>query len=181
MFQHRSARFAQVYSCWNWKCALMSATARSLVYLAATIRSGLRGSLAIVLVEVAYVTLTAGIYAGMQQKTLGLRSRALGNAIVALGVPALAQTMDWITHRLTGPAVAPKAIVAVCVFTLVSAFFHLHVMRNGVFLTGRQGRSLVDDFRRMPRLIAGFVVKKVTLVLARLPRTSSAVESEAAF
>jgi hypothetical protein len=180
MFQRRPMRLAQVCSCWNWKCALMSATARSLVYLAATIRTGLRGSLAIVLVEVAYVTLTAGIYAGMQQRALGLRTRWLGNLIVALGVPALAQTMDWITHRLTGPAVAPKAILAVCIFTLLSALFHLHVMRNGAFLTGGKGRSLVDDFRRMPRLIAGFVIKPVTLLSARLPRATSAVESEAA-
>lgn len=158
----------------------MSAAARSLVYLAATIRSGLRGSLAIVLVEVAYVTLTAGIYAGMQQQALRLRSRWLGNLIVAVGVPALAQTMDWLTHRLTGPAVAQKAIFAVCIFTFLSALFHLHVMRNGAFLTGGQGRSLVDDFRRMPRLIVGFVVKPAKFISARLPRATSSAESEAA-
>ncbi len=173
-------RLAQVYSCWNWKCALMSATARSLVYLAATIRTGLRGSLAIVLVEVAYVTLTAGIYAGMQQQALRLRSRIVGNLIVALGVPGLAQLMDWITHRLTGPAVTGRATFAVCVFTLLSALFHLHVMRNGAFLTIGQGRSLVDDFRRMPRLIAGFVMRPATFFFARLPQPSAAVESEAA-
>ena len=73
MFRHRYVHWAQVYSCWNWKCALLSATARSLVYIVATIHTGLRGSLAIVLVEVAYVSLTAGIYAGMKQKALRLR------------------------------------------------------------------------------------------------------------
>ncbi len=180
MLQHRSVRLAQVYSCWNWKCALTSATARSLVYFAATIRAGLRGSLAILLVEVAYVTLTAGIYAGMQQQALRLRSRIFGNFIVALGVPALAQWIDWITHRLTGPAVTGRATFAVCVFTLLSAIFHLHVMRNGAFLTNSQGRSLADDFRRMPRLIAGFVMKPAAFFSSRLPRTSAAVEPEAA-
>ena len=66
---------AHACACWNWKCALLSAAARSLVYLAAMARSGSHGRLAIVAVETAYVTLTAGIYAGMQQRALLLRSR----------------------------------------------------------------------------------------------------------
>jgi len=157
----------------------LSATARSLVYIVATIHTGLRGSLAIVLVEVAYVSLTAGIYAGMQQKALRLRSRLVGNLIVAPGVPALAQAMDWITHRLTGPVVTGRATFAVCMFTLLSALFHLHVMRNGAFLTGGQGRTLADDFRRIPRLIAGFVMKPAAFFASRTPRASG-VESQAA-
>jgi hypothetical protein len=167
----------QSLSCWNWKCALLSATARSLVYLAAMARTGLRGSLAVVLVEIVYVTLTAGVYAGMQQKALGLRARWLGNLIVVLGVPGLAQVLDWTTHRVTGATVTGGATLAVSVFAAFSALFHLHVMRNGVFLTGT-GRSLSDDFRRMPRLIAGFVVKPVGLLAALISEPGRGIESE---
>jgi len=157
----------QLAGCWNWKCALLSATARSLVYLAAMARSGPQGRLAVVLVEIAYVTLTAGIYAGLQQKALGLRSQALGNLIIAVGVPGLAQGVDWLVHGAVGAAAPPKATLAVCIFAAISALFHLHVMRRGAFLTGAAGQSLRDDFRRMPRLIAGFVMKPV--VLSRKP------------
>lgn len=158
MSRYRSSLIAKALSWWNWKCALLSATARSLVYLVAMAHIGLHGKGAIVLVEVAYVSLTAGIYAAMQQKALGLRSRALGNLIVVLGVPGLAQVLDWIAHRVSGAAAPERAILAVSLFAALSALFHLHVMRNGVFLTG-YGRSLLDDFRRMPGLVAGFVVK----------------------
>jgi hypothetical protein len=154
--------FAQVFSWWNWKCALLSATARSLVYLVAMAYSGLHGRLAIVLVEVVYVSLTAGIYAAMQQRALELRSRVLGNLIVVFGVPGLAQVLDWIAHRVTGSAAPSRAILAVSLFSVFSALFHLHVMRNGVLLTGC-GRSLFDDFRRMPGLVAGLVIKPVGL------------------
>jgi len=170
---------AQVVSCWNWKCALLSAAARSLVYLAALARSGPHGQISIILVEVAYVTLTAGIYAGMQQKALRIRSRLLGNCIVAGGVPALAQAIDWLAHRAAGGAAPFRATLAVSIFAGVSAIFHLFVMRRGVFLTG-QGRSLADDFRRMPRLIAGFVIAPYTLTIALAGRTAHAAESEAA-
>jgi hypothetical protein len=170
---------AQVFACWNWKCALMSASARSLVYLAALARSGPHGRLAIILVEIAYVALTAGVYAGLQQRALALRPQFLGNLIVALGVPALGQFMDWLTHRAVGAPVPLRATVAVSIFAGVSAVFHLFVMRRGVFLTG-QGRSLGDDFRRIPRLIAGFVAAPVVFMMSLAGRSETAAESEAA-
>jgi hypothetical protein len=141
----------------------MSATARSIVCLTAMAHTGLRGSIAATLVELAYVTLTAGAYAGMQQKALALRCRALGNLVVVAGVPGLAQALDWLVHRASGAPVSGGALTAVTVFTAVSALFHLHVMRNGVFLSG-QGRSLVDDFRRIPVLVAGFVMRPFVLL-----------------
>ena len=165
MFPQRSALLKQAFSCWNWKCGLLSATARSLVYLAAMARTGSRGRLAVVVVEIAYVTLTAGIYAGLQQKALGVRLRWLGNLVVVIGVPCLAQVLDWIAHRVTGSTVTGRATLAVSFFAAFSALFHLHVMRNGAFLTG-SGRTLMDDFRRMPRLVAGFFAKPIALLSA---------------
>jgi len=176
----RNPFLAQAFACWNWKCALLSATARSIVYLSAMARTGLRGGLSIVLVEMAYVTLTAGLYAGMQQRALSFRSRLLGTFPVVLGVPGMAQMLDWLTHRVAGAAAPGRATVSVSVFAIVSALFHLHVMRRGAFLTGRSGRSLVDDFRRMPRLILGFVVGPAVALSAVAGRMVRAVESEPA-
>jgi hypothetical protein len=160
----RSPFVARAFACWNWKCALLSAVARSIVYLAALARTGLPGGLSIVLVEMAYVTLTAGVYAGMQQRALGFRSRLLGNATIAFGVPWLAQLLDWLAHRAVGAAVPGKVTLTVCIFATLSALFHLYVMRRGAFLTGRAGRSLFDDFRRMPRLVVGFALAPVVPV-----------------
>jgi hypothetical protein len=151
-----------------------------MVYLAAMARTGPRGRLAIVLVEMAYVTFTAGLYAGMQQRALGFRSRLLGNLTIAFGVPWLGLVLDWLTHRAAGATAPAKATLAVCVFATVSALFHLHVMRRGVFLTGHTGRSLIDDFRRMPRLIAGFVLAPVVFLATLTSRTARSAESEAA-
>ena len=176
----RSLFLKQAFGCWNWKCALLSATARSIVYAVAMAHSGIRGGFSVVLVEMAYVTLTAGLYAGMQQKALGFRSKLWGNLTVVFGVPFLAQALDWLTHWAAGAAVPGKATLAVCVFTTVSALFHLHVMRRGVFLTGRRGQTLFEDFRHMPRLIAGFVVEPIRFLSAMALRLARNAESEAA-
>jgi hypothetical protein len=169
----------QTCACWNWKCALLSAAVRSLVYLSAMARSGSHGRLAIVAVEITYVTLTAGLYAGMQQRALALRSRQLGNLVIAVGVPGLAQFFDWLTHRAVGPVAPPKALFAVCMFTLISALFHLHVMRRGVFLTGHAGSTLADDFRRMPRLVLGFILRLMAPLSTLNSRIAGSAESEA--
>ncbi len=173
----RAVLYVQALSCWNWKCALLSATARSLVYLVAMARTGSHSKLAVVLVEVAYVTLTAGLYASMQQRALGFRSRMLGSLTVAIGVPALAQMLDWLAHRAVGAPVPAKSFLAVCIFSGVSALFHLYVMRRGVFISGH-GRSLFDDFRRIPRLFAGFVLRPIAVFSSLPGRLERSIESE---
>jgi hypothetical protein len=175
---------AEWFAFWNWKCALISAGARSAVYLAAMARSGgsHAGSAAasVVLVEMAYVTATAGLYAGLQQKALGFRSQLWGNLTVVFAVPGLAQLMDWLTHRMAGAPAPGKATLAVCVFAAISALFHLYVMRRGAFLTGHQARSLSDDFRRMPRLTAGFVTAPALLLAAMASRLMRSAGPEVA-
>ena len=171
---------ARALACWNWKCALLSAGARSAVYLAAMARSRSHDGFAVVLVEIAYVTATAGIYAGMQQRALGIRSRMLGNLVVVLAVPGVAQALDWIAHRTLGATPPSRATIAVCAFTIISALFHLHVMRRGAFLTGRAGRTLRNDFRRMPRLVLGFLMLPVTALAGLDSRVASDSGPEAA-
>lgn len=158
---------------------MMSAVARSMVYLVTMIRAGAHGETAVVLVEVAYVLLTAGLYAGLQQRALAIRLRMLGNGVVVLGVPGLAQTLDWLVHRGLGAPTPGRATLAVCIFTALSALFHLHVMRRGAFLSGR-GCTLVEDLQRMPRLIAGFVVIPFAYAGALLFRGSREIQSETA-
>ena len=170
---------SRALACWNWKCALLSATARSLVYLSAILHRGAKGGLSFVLVEIAYVTLTAGGYAGLQQRALGFRSRIAGNATVVFGVPMLAQIFDWLAHRAAGATAPARATVAVCLFATVSALFHLYVMRRGAFLTGRHGQPLGEDFRRMPHLIVAFILTPLAY-LATPGTASNAAESEAA-
>ena len=103
-------------------------------------------------------TLTAGLYAGLQQKALGVRRRWLGDLAIVAGVPGLSQLVDWTVHKAMGAPIPHRALAIVCAFTLISALFHRHVMRRGGFLTGGSGHSLREDFRRIPQLVVSFVL-----------------------
>jgi len=135
----------------------------------------------VVLVEMAYVVLTSGLYAGLQQKALGVRSRVLGNAIIVLGVPWLAQAFDWLAHRAAGAPAPPKATIAVLLYATLSALFHLYVMRRGAFLTGSEGRSLRNDLRRVPRLVGGFAMFPVMIIAVWANRLTGVKGIEAAY
>jgi len=163
----QSRRFVANWKCaWNWKCALLSACARSLLYTLAMMRTQGHQRLAVVAVELLYVTMTAGVYAGLQQRALGLRRRWLGDLGIVVGVPGLSQLLDWLLHRVAGAPAPHRALAGMCAFTLISALFHRHVMRHGTFLTGERGRSLADDFRRIPKLALSFVVSPVAFLLS---------------
>ena len=160
--------------CWNWKCAVLSATARSAVYAAAMARGHNGGSLPVVLVEMAYVTLTAGLYAGLQQRALALRNRTLGALLIVVGVPGLSQVLDWLAHWMAGAVAPQRAAVTVWTFTLLSALFHLYVMRRGAFLTGRGSGSLVQDFRRIPLLTLRFITRPLAVGARLLQQMATA-------
>ncbi len=129
-------------------------------------------------VEVVYVTITAGLYAALQQKALGYRSHVLGDFMIVITIPTLAQALDCLAHRIVGGSAPGRATLAVCVFTGVSALFHLYVMRRGTFLSGIGGRTLLDDFRQMPRLVLGFLAQPLTILSGAYLRISEQVETE---
>ncbi len=166
--------------CWNWKCALFSAATRSVVYSVALARgANFREGLAVVLVEMVYVTLTSGLYAGMQQQALGLERRWLGDLTIVVGIPGLSQAVDWQVHRMAGAPTPHKALLTVCFYTLLSALFHRHVMRHGSFLTGEGGASLVEDFCRVPKLVVSFLIWPAKLLRALPERVGNSMRAAA--
>ncbi len=70
-------------------------------------------------------------------------------------------------------------MLGVSIFAALSALFHLYVMRRGAFLTNHDGRSLADDFHRIPRLFAGFVAVPARLLALPTGRSTRAAESGA--
>jgi hypothetical protein len=132
----------------------------------------------VILVEMGYVTLTSGVYAALQQRAIRIRSRVLGSLTVALGVPGLAQLLDWTAHRITSTAVAGRVTFSVCLFALISAVFHLHLMRKGMLLAG-SGRSLVDDLHGIAKLILRAFLRPFAFAGA-IPSPAEGLESDAA-
>lgn len=162
--------------CWNWKAALLSVTMRS-VALFCFVDHGagdrLQAALHAGLVEAAHVSLTAGVYASLQQRSLGVRPRWLGNVLIVAGVPMGAQAVDYLLQKAAGTPHMQAASLGMVGWGLLSALFHLHLMRHGSMLVGEGAGTLRSDLRRMPRLVVLFVAAPVMALAGKGARSSN--------
>jgi hypothetical protein len=159
------------FTCWNWKSAILSAMIRSFIYVLATMKHGWHSELHTIAAEMFYVALTAGIYSALQQRALNVQPRWLSNLIIVGAVPVLSQTVEYVMHAAAGTPNLKTATISVLSFGLLSALFHLHIMRKGAMLVGDESRPFSDDLKRMPSLVVSFVAVPVKAIIeaARRP------------
>jgi hypothetical protein len=153
------------FTCWNWKAAILSAVIRSFIYLLTTMKHSSRSELHTIAAEMFYVVLTAGIYSAVQQRVLDVQPRWLSNLIVVAAIPVLSQSVEYIMHVAAGTPNLRTATISVLSFGLLSALFHLHVMRKGAMLVGSESRPFSDDLKRMPSLVVSFIAVPVLAIM----------------
>lgn len=159
MHANRTDRLAEMLfplTHWNWKVAMLTAVLRGLVCVWALRHVELHARQHFGLVEAAYVLLTCGFFSALQQQSLKIRREALAWLACVVVVPLVSLGLDaalhfWLdggrTRQLGGSAI---------VFTVVSATFHWHMIRNGALLVGDDAHTLAADLRRIPRLLGSY-------------------------
>jgi hypothetical protein len=141
---------------WNWKVALLTAALRGGACAAALRHVEVHARRHFGIVEAAFVLLTCGFFSALQQQSLGIRSERLAWVACVVVVPLTSLGMDgglhfWLDGRRT-QQLGPAALA----FTLVSATFHWHMIRNGALLVGEEAHTLGTDLRRIPRLLVSY-------------------------
>jgi len=121
-------------------------------------------------VEAAYVLLTSGIFSAWQQQALDVKPRKLSWGIVVLLIPLGSLAADSALHIWLDQGNMRALGIGALIGTLVSAMFHWHVMQNGAMLVGENSRSLLDDLKQMPKIIATFVWNPIRWTIAALRR-----------
>lgn len=137
---------------WNWKVSLLTAVLRGLacIWLLRNVQPHARNHFGVV--EAAFVLATCGFFSALQQQSLKLRREALAWMACVVVVPLAALACDAALHLwLDGPRTMQLGMAGI-VFTLVSASFHWHLIRNGALLVGEDSGSLATDLRSIPRL-----------------------------
>ena len=141
---------------WNWKVALLTALLRGGVCVAALRHVEVHARRHFGIVEAAFVLLTCGFFSALQQQSLSLRTERLAWLACVVAVPLISLGMDAGLHFwLDGQRTQQLGLPAL-VFTLVSATFHWHMIRNGALLVGDEAHTLATDLRRIPRLIVSY-------------------------
>lgn len=163
---------AQIVTRWNWKSAFLGALLRASFYF--TVYKASRESwlvtMTAVLVELAFRFFTSGISGAIVQSFRRASPAWLATLVVSISLPIFSHTVEFFTHYMQEtyfntifPAsennARQRAFAISVLFSAISAVFNLFMMRHGVLLVGagKETRSLFDDFRKIPFLIAEFV------------------------
>lgn len=163
---------------WNWKAALITAICRAGACMAALWHSPLHAREHFGAVEAAYVLLTAGIFSAWQQQALDVKPRRLAWTVVVLAIPLGSLAADSALHLWLDHGNMRALGIGGLIVTLFSAMFHWHVMQNGAMLVGESSRSLVDDMKQMPRLVATFVWDPIRAVINRTRTDQATAEAK---
>jgi hypothetical protein len=146
---------------WNWKVGLMTAVLRGLACVAALRHMEVHARNHFGVVEAAFVLVTCGFFSALQQQSLAIRSELLAWFSCVVVVPLTSLGCDAGLHFWLDGRQTRQLGVAALVFTVLSATFHWHMIRNGVLLVGEESHSLKTDLKRIPMLTATYFAAPV--------------------
>jgi hypothetical protein len=168
---------------WNWKVALLTALLRGSACVWALRHVEMHARQHFGAVEAAFVLLTCGSFSALQQQSLKIRNEALAWLCCVVVVPLTSLSCDAALHFWLDGRKTQQLGVAGVIFTLVSATFHWHMIRNGALLVGEESHSLVTDLKRIPRLVGTYFANPVMWTwrtVGAAVRSSEVEESAAA-
>jgi hypothetical protein len=142
---------------WNWKSALLSATLRAPIFLLATLRRGLEAISVAVVVEAVYSAAISGCYGAFVQKLRNARPIWASGLLIVVVLPGVLLWVDYLLHLYTGMPNLKGGMLAAAVLCVLSSLFNWYLMSRSSLLVGKEGRSLGNDLKRMPRLLLDFI------------------------
>lgn len=153
---------------WNWKAAMFSSLFRGSIFFTANLSAGWRAAVGALAAEFVLRAATSGFYGALTQAFRRVEPAHLAAVTVILLLPIVTHSLEFLVHWARGtPKLVASIAVSAC-FTCVSTLFNLYAMRRGTLVTGDGGSGLVDDMKRMPAVIAGFLMAGPKLIRRRL-------------
>ena len=143
---------------WNWKTALLSACVRGTIFFLANIGAGLGAAIGAMGVEAALFATLAGFYGAMAQAFRRARPAWAATITVMALMPTINHSLEYVLHYASGTEKLAAVVAASISLSILSAVFNLFAMRRGVLIVGDERASLIDDLRRMPRVVFDFVM-----------------------
>jgi hypothetical protein len=143
---------------WNWKTALLSACVRGTIFFLANIGAGLGAAIGAMGVEAALFATLAGFYGALAQAFRRAQPAWAATVTVMVLMPTINHALEFVLHYASGTEKVAAGVAASISLSIFSAMFNLFAMRHGVLIVGDERASLIDDLRRMPRIVFDFVM-----------------------
>ena len=143
---------------WNWKSAVLSAAMRGAILFLANLTAGWRPASAAFIVEMLFRAGVSGVYGALTEAFARAQPAWAAFVTAMIVMPVTSQALQLLVHYLNGTPELRRSVWISTVVTLVSTAFNMFAMRRGALIVGDGRRPLLDDLRRLPRLIRDFML-----------------------
>ena len=143
---------------WNWKSAVMSSLFRALIFFVVNLTAGWRAAVAAMSTELVYRGITSGFYGALTEGFSDAEPVWAAALAAMVVLPLTGHSLELLVHWLRGTQKLVPSITASVIFTAFSTLFNVYAMRRGALIVGKGRGSLVDDLKRMPRLVLDFIL-----------------------
>jgi hypothetical protein len=155
---------------WNWKSAVLSSLLRACLFFATNLAAGLPAAIAAMKTELVFRGITSGFYGALTEAFREAEPPWGAALTVMFLLPVVNHSIELLVHWMRGTQKLLPSIVASVVLTAFSTLFNFYVMRRGVLIVGAGRHSLGRDLRKLPRLVADFVMWMPRYVMRRAAR-----------
>lgn len=155
---------------WNWKSALFSSLFRGGLFFGVNLRAGMDAAVGAMLAEFLYRAATSGFHGALTQSFRKVTPEWHGTLAALILLPLAGHSLEFLIHWARSTPILGGSIAASAGFTLLSTLYNLHAMRQGVLVTGGEGRPLLHDLRSLPRVTLTFLLWMPRSAAERLRR-----------
>lgn len=142
---------------WNWKTALASGCYRAPAFIFVSTRAGWAGVARAGLAEFLLFATVAGFTGAVVQRVRNARPEWAAWLIIVGVLPLVMHTSEFLLHTALGSVAWRRGMMVSLALTVLSESFAWHVMRQGAWLAGDDGRPLLEDLARLPVLVVGYL------------------------
>jgi hypothetical protein len=143
---------------WNWKSAVLSCLVRGGIFFAINIISGFRAATYAMLLEISFISITAGFYGALLQAFRKAKPDWAASVTLMVLLPAIHHTLELFIHSFGGTKKLYASILASISFSALSAYFNLFTMRRGILIVGKHKQPFLQDLRQLPNVILVFLL-----------------------
>ena len=127
------------------------------IFFAANWSAGWHAAVGAMLTEFVWRTAVSGFYGSITQSFRRAEPAWLAALFITVLLPLTSHGLEFVIHYLRGTPNLGRSVAASVSFTALATAFNLYAMRRGVLVVDEGQRSLAEDMRAMPAMIAGFL------------------------
>jgi len=143
---------------WNWKSALFSSIIRGAIFFSANLLGGITAAVSALVTDLIFRPFVSGFDGAIIESFRSARPPWAATLVVIIAVPVINHLIEVAAHWARGTQRLGTSVIASVSFSVLSGLFNIFAMRRGVLIVGPGRRTVLEDLRSLPAVIAAFLV-----------------------